>query len=211
MIIPIDYCEADQAIVTAFSNLADDCKDPGYWSDKGLEKLKSRIKDHYITVQKTRCCYCNNLILSRNHRVWDVEHIAARAKHVRFMFEPRNLAASCPDCNLSKGDKEVLVNPSRKTYPTASKDFKIIHPHFDRYEDHISCREFIYIPFTNKGKFTIYACDLLRFTVDFMGMKGSAADKSFEEEVDAAFNAKNEPGLADIALELIMLQIPTNQ
>ncbi|OPA89695.1 hypothetical protein BFW86_14580 [Pseudomonas fluorescens] len=202
-----NYCAADLAIVTAYGNLQDHLKDPDYWSDKSLEKLKSRVKDHYIDAQGVRCCYCNNHLNSKNHRVWDVEHIAARARHARFMFEPKNLAASCPDCNLRKGDKEVLVNPRRKTYPTKSKDFKIIHPHYDAYDQHISYKDYVYVPVSEKGKFTIYTCDLLRFTVSFLGMKGSAADTSFEEEVEAAFNDKADPELAELAIKLIHLEL----
>lgn len=206
----VEYCAADMAIVAAYGELESHQQTPDFWSDKTLEKLKSRVKDHYIEEQGVRCCYCNKHLNSKNHRVWDIEHIACRAKHARFMFEPKNLAASCPDCNLSKGDKEVLVNPRRKTYPVDSKGFKIIHPHYDIYDQHISYKEFVYVPISEKGKFTIYTCDLLRFTVSFLDMKGSAADTSFEEEVNAAFNAKADPVLADLAIELIELELSRN-
>ncbi len=203
----VDYCKSDQLLVAAYKAIQDKIKDPNYWSHAELEKLKKRAKEHYIEEQKTHCCYCNMHQNSKNHRIWDLEHIAPRAKYAHFMFEPKNLAAACPDCNTHKGDKEVLVNTRRRTYPTKSEDFKIVHPHYDKYTDHIKHRRFVYVPVTKKGKYTIYLCDLLRFTVDFIGASGSASDNSFEDEIDAAFNAEDDQSLANLALELIELQL----
>lgn len=191
----INYCTADRALVDAFDALDAPKKLGSYWTDSTLEKLKSRIKSHYIDIQNVRCCYCNQHQNSKNHRIWDVEHIAPRAKYAHFMFTPHNLAASCPDCNQSKGDTEVLVNPGRKTYPKKSEDFKIFHPHYDSYTDHILKSGFVYTPKSNKGKFTIYTCDLLRFATEFIDWSNSATDTSFEEEVDIAFEASPEAAM----------------
>lgn len=97
--------------------------------------------------------------------VWDIEHIMAKDKKVQFMFEPRNLCVACKDCNGAKSSKEVLVNPGRVRFPIRSRDYKIVHPHFDDYGEHISAvvPEEFYRPLTEKGEFTIITCRLLRF------------------------------------------------
>lgn len=70
--------------------------------------------------------------------VWDIEHIVSKDKKVQFMFEPRNLCVACKNCNGAKGSKEVLVNPNRIRFPSSSQNYKIIHPHFDTYHEHIN-------------------------------------------------------------------------
>lgn len=201
-----NYCDQDRVIVDTFDALAPHLKLGNYWADPGLENLKARVKTYYIDIQKTRCCYCQRHLGTKNHRQWDIEHIVPRAKHSHFLFVPKNLAASCPDCNKNKGDKEVLVNPRRKTYPTKSKDFKIIHPHYDQYHAHIKTFGMIYTPKTKKGKATIYACDLLRFATEFIDWENSAADTSFEAEIEVIFESSGHK--VSQALEAIADKLP---
>lgn len=203
---PIAYCAEDEECVKEYAALVPEAQRADYWLKPSLEKLKSRIKAFYIDAQKTRCCYCHRHLGSDNHRVWDVEHVASRARYPRFMFEPRNLAASCPDCNRVKGDTEVLVNKKRKTYPKRSTDFLLVHPHFDSYEDHIFQRNLIYVAKTEKGKKTIYTCDLLRFAQKFIDWDNSAGDTRFEKEVDAVFDGDTRASQA--AVEAIAAQLP---
>jgi len=208
---PIDYNEEDQAVVSAFEALAPEEQDGSFWSDLALNELKSRVKAYYITAQNTRCCYCDRHLGSTNHGVWNTEHVASRASHPRFMFKPTNLAASCPDCNINKGVKEVLTTPNRKTYPKTSSPrtssaFLIIHPHFDRYEDHIHRINMVYLPKSKKGKKTIFVCDLLRFAQNFIDWENSAADTSFEEEVDTVFD--EEPTVSQAAVDAVIAKLP---
>ena len=162
--------------------------DPDAWSAESIQALRATIKSHYIAAQHSKCCYCDRHLASENHRVWDVDHVVPRATHPRFTFEPRNLVASCPDCNIAKRDARVLKNNSRKTYPSKSEDFKILHPHLDTYGDHIFRYEHIYLPKTEKGKRTIYACDLLRFAQKYMDWATSLTDVRYETEVEAVMN-----------------------
>jgi hypothetical protein len=203
---PITYCDEDLALVNAFRALAPEAQLGSYWTDPSLENFRSRVKTFYIAAQNTRCCYCNRHLGTDNHRMWDVEHIASRSRHTHFMFEPVNLAASCPDCNNEKADKESLVNIKRKTYPKNSNAFRIVHPHFDRYEDHIYQIKMVYLPKTKKGTNTIYACNLLRFAQKFIAWENSAVDSSFEEEVDIVFDEK---ATAQAAIDAILAELPT--
>lgn len=94
----------------------------------------------------------------------DVEHILAKASYVQFMFEGRNLALSCPACNTSKGSKNVFMGKATPSvYPKNGSLFSIVHPHFDRYFDHIKIiNNCLYAPLSTKGTVTIDVCKLYR-------------------------------------------------
>ena len=65
--------------------------------------------------------------------------------------------------NCKKGTKEVLVNKNIEDYPKDGKGFKIIHPMYDRYSDHIELvGGILYRGKTPKGCFTINTCHLYR-------------------------------------------------
>jgi hypothetical protein len=93
----------------------------------------------------------------------------AKTDYPKFLFSEKNLAISCKDCNSVKSNKNVLVNPKRKTFPNKSKDYTIVHPHFDVYDEHIKviAGNQVYIPSDEKGKNTIEICGLLRFAFEF--------------------------------------------
>lgn len=155
------------------------------WNTPTINDLKAFIKSYYIAAQQSRCCYCDQHLASENHRVWDIDHIVPRSTHPRFTFEPRNLAAACPDCNIAKRDTRVLKNNARKTYPSTSADFKILHPHIDKFSDHIFRDRHLYLGKTEKGKQTIYTCDLLRFAQKYIDWTTSISDERFEGDVDS--------------------------
>lgn len=160
-----------------------------HWEDPTLSDVKSHIKTYYINAQANRCCYCNRFQASKGHRHWDAEHIVPRSSHANFTFEPLNLAAACPECNTSKSDKPVLKNQRRKTYPKKSSDFTIIHPHYDNFSDNIFVLgEFIYVGKTEKGKKTIYQCDLLRYAQNYIDWTTSISDTSFERTLTLALS-----------------------
>ena len=65
--------------------------------------------------------------------------------------------------NCKKGTKEVLVNERIEEYPKDGRGFKIIHPMYDRYSDHIELvGGILYRGKTPKGRFTIDTCKLFR-------------------------------------------------
>lgn len=195
---------ADLAIVSAFDALEPENKNGDYWNNAETVEVRAHIKAYYIAKQGTRCCYCNRHLGTTNHRAWDVEYVASRSVYPQFLFLPKNLAAACPDCNLKKGDKPSFVNEKRKTYPEGSDGFKIIHPHFDEFHDHILRKGLLYQAKTDKGKETIYTCDLLRFAVKYISWPNSAATDKFEKEVDLIVE---EGAAAEAALEEIAAAI----
>ncbi|EJG0707510.1 HNH endonuclease [Vibrio parahaemolyticus] len=163
MLSSIDYTEKELEIIN--SKLNEHGFNSDTWSDVDIEKIKNRIKKHYIEKQKYRCPYCKQKTKSKNGKLWDIEHIIPRKTAPQFMFEPKNLCASCIECNNFKSDKKVTSSKAVKTYPTQSRLFSIIHPHFDIYEEHILVVKegFYYVALKKKGAKTIEVCNLNRF------------------------------------------------
>ncbi|MEZ9796333.1 HNH endonuclease [Vibrio cyclitrophicus] len=160
---PVVYSEGELTLVNDF-NQRDDISGNDWGSDE-FNDIRMSIKSHYKIEQNYKCPYCAVEYPINHGMVWDIEHIVSKDKKVQFMFEPRNLCVACKDCNGAKGSEEVLVNPNRIRFPSSSQNYKIIHPHFDTYHEHINAivpGDF-YRPLSEKGEFTIITCRLLRF------------------------------------------------
>ncbi len=132
------------------------------WGCEELTDLRGEIKRFYLTEQARRCCYCRKQIQTNHGRVWDVEHVIARALRPEFTFEPQNLAIACVDCNSAKSDQNVLV-VERRTFPRRSDAYSIIHPHYDEWEDHLLFGNALFAPKSEKGARTIVVCKLYRY------------------------------------------------
>ena len=115
------------------------------WSDEDLKGIRRAIRSFYRKVQRASCAYCRRPISTVSVNNCHIEHIAPKSKYPNFLFEPRNLCVICADCNEIKRHQETIneiLDPlkranQRKEYPRSSTAFKIVHPHFDDYDDHI--------------------------------------------------------------------------
>ena len=162
---PVILSEESLAIIK------DKVKEPGFshtnWSDKDLESVRCEIRDHYRDVQRLSCVYCQGPVAMRSASGAPVEHIVPKSQHLGFIFEPKNLCVICPDCNEYKGKREVLAEPvlvaHRVNYPTDRMAFRIMHPHYDVYDDNIIKSNRLYVECSDKGGYTIYICNLNRF------------------------------------------------
>lgn len=142
------------------------------WGDIDLEELRKYVRDFYRIEQKGYCAYCKNELSLTSVLNCHVEHIVPKSKHIDFIFEPKNLCVICAECNQIKREQEVLScipdiltlsrGKIRKRYPSVSNGFKIVHPHFDNYKDHILIFGKFYVDMSPKGHFTIGACKLNR-------------------------------------------------
>lgn len=141
------------------------------WNSKTKEivDLKNSIRKHYSIVQNDICAYCRTPVRFDGFGE-PIEHIVPKKDKFRWMFHPYNLCISCFGCNTKKHFKNTLINPI-KSYkngyndiPLNSKEYKIIHPHFDSYSKYIQEKKLICIPKTAsiKGPETIQICDLNR-------------------------------------------------
>lgn len=153
---PIVYTADEQALIAT----ARDQKME--WGCDALEGIRKRIKQFYLAGQNLHCCYCRRRNPTTHGRAWDIEHVIAQALDSNFVFEPENLAVACIDCNAAKSDQVVLVRP-RKRFPRTSDAYSIVHPHYDRWEDHFVFGHFIYAPKSPKGSRTLEICKLYRY------------------------------------------------
>ncbi|WP_337065380.1 HNH endonuclease [Klebsiella oxytoca] len=151
-----------------------DLKSNSIWSSDSpeIKKIREELREHYKREQDGCCSYCR-IDNPQNHGLsWDVEHVAPQGDFPQFLFEPRNLALSCKDCNTAKNKKKVLdlskVDVS-KEYPEDGDCFIIVHPHFDCYQEHITIKrvgeKIIYYPQEGKGINTYKMCNLSRYIV----------------------------------------------
>lgn len=156
---------------------------------KYIKSFKKNLREDMYEKQNKLCAYCRihvPLACVPMHR----EHIVYKDEHPQWMFLPENLCVACPTCNEFKGTDEVLEAPKTKTYPKSSAGFKIIHPLYDKYSDHIELvGDVLYKGKSKKGVFTINTCHLYR--VDLA-----------EERVDMKMLAENK---GNIIAELIGL------
>lgn len=141
------------------------------WSDDDLLLVRKEIRDFYRKEQKGICSYCKHVVSVTSASNCHIEHIAPKSLHLKFMFNPKNLCVVCADCNEIKRSQETIgtipetMNKAqvRTQYPTSSSAFKIVHPHFDNYDEHILIINGYYIDKSSKkGNFTIGACNLNR-------------------------------------------------
>jgi hypothetical protein len=145
------------------------------WSGDDLALLRQFIRDHYRDQQIGICSYCRGTVSVHSAANCHVEHIAPKSKYLDFIFEPKNLCVICADCNEIKRSQEtlndvpdtVVKGNSRKRYPRSSRAFKIVHPHFDNWDEHIEQFGGFYVDKSDKGHFTIGACRLNRRLREF--------------------------------------------
>lgn len=162
----ITYTKEIQTIIA--KKLKDPSFEPSEWNSDELLPVRRYIRNYYRRAQNFKCAYCKKSVSMQSVDNAHIEHILAKSRNRSFIFEPRNLCVVCADCNVIKRSKEIegkhedVLKKTTKRYPKTSKAFRIVHPHFDNYYDHIViCGDF-YLDRTEKGSFTIMACRLNR-------------------------------------------------
>lgn len=188
---PVEYSNTNQPIVDSFNDLPKGQKSADYWNQDEVKPVRKQIKNHYITEQQQKCCYCNVHFPTKHNMVWDAEHVIPRTTEPRFLFEPRNLAIACKDCNCEKSDKEVRVNPGLARFPDESADYKIVHPHFDDYSTHIRWIGTLCKPESKKGIYTIEACGLLRLSLNPLGEKVIPSNLAVDRQIGILVDMKD--------------------
>lgn len=183
---PVEYVGAAAKVVADFAALPENEKVAAHWSRDDVGPARKIIKDHYIKEQERRCCYCRTKQDTANNAVWDGEHVIARDNRPEFMFEPRNLAIACKDCNIAKGAQEVLRNPARKSFADKSEHYLIVHPHFDDYDDHLLWFGPLVAPAgtgSDKGTNTINMCKLHRYAANCAGLTRDVGDQRYRDRI----------------------------
>lgn len=149
-------------------------EDKTYWdnTNEPMTSIRKKIREHFLSAQNYQCCYCKMTKQEDHGLTWDVEHILPKILYPKFTFEPLNLAVSCKECNRSKWNNDIVIDSSKlnERYLSTSTNISIIHPHLDRYEDHLQVVRFgenrIFHTRVNnsiKGDNTFRVCNLMRF------------------------------------------------
>jgi uncharacterized protein (TIGR02646 family) len=95
-------------------------------------RFKKAITKQLIKRQKRRCAFCGTRLFGEED---PRDHIAPKAKHKEFTFEPRNLVLTCYPCNsICKKSQDTIVR-KKKQYGRCT--FSIVHPYLDVPSDHI--------------------------------------------------------------------------
>lgn len=173
------------------------------WSDEDLKPLRIEVRNFYRDMQKGRCAYCRKDISLRSASNCHVEHIAPKSLHEKFIFTPENLCVICADRDEIKRAQETMCAipdtvVARKTrrvrYPCTTNAFYIVHPHFDKYDDHILMVGKFYVDMTDKGGFTIRVCDLNKRLRKFGWEMPPSSDEDLAE-VMGDFLATSDPAI----------------
>lgn len=148
-------------------------EDTDYWdnTNEPMISIRKKIRNHFLLTQNYQCCYCKMTKQEDHGLVWDIEHILPKILYPKFTFEPLNLAISCKECNRAKWNKDVIIEHSRLNDRYASSsNISIIHPHFDKYEDHLQVIRYgenrifhTRVKDSIKGDNTFILCNLMRF------------------------------------------------
>lgn len=96
--------------------------------------IKKRIKEKLLSIQGPFCIYCGLHfdVVGTAQR----EHIADKDRYPEFTFTNQNLALACSFCNgFEKKSTKNVVSKKSKNYRNC--EFSIIHPYFDKIEDHL--------------------------------------------------------------------------
>jgi len=126
------------------------------WDSGQLSLYKYRIRKYLLKEFNRKCCYCGGELTPDMYPV-AIEHIIPKKIVKEFTMEFMNLGLACDRCNSLKSVRSPLIGPLMNTssYPNAD-DFKIIHPFYHDYNDHISIEEpGIYVKKDDRGLATI--------------------------------------------------------
>lgn len=181
------------------SKLADEGFNHKCWGDEDLLPVRKAIREHYREIQLGKCSYCQNPVSLTSASNCHVEHIAPKSKYFNFIFEPKNLCVVCADCNEIKREQEVLnevpdtiIRGARRVkYPRTSNAFKIVHPHFDNYSEHIEIFNGYYVDLSVKGHFTIGACKLNRHLHEFGWEQECISEADISEQMSIYLESKD--------------------
>lgn len=115
------------------------------WDDMENEELKNFKKNLRQSLKSNIYCpYCRRRLQRKNYD--QIDHIIFKADYDHYTFQPLNLVLACRRCNNNKLNNNVLLDDfidefkdlTWKEYPENGTYFKIIHPYYDDYSQHMA-------------------------------------------------------------------------
>lgn len=141
--------------------------------------FKEHVWASLYKAQVGRCCFCRRTMMDKTGA--HLEHFVDKGQYASFTFEIRNLALSCPTCNVRKNGRFAalagrLQREAKRSgralvprcpvlttelvpgapFPTGANDFRWVNPHVDAYSTHIDwSKGWVFHGKTKKGLRTI--------------------------------------------------------
>lgn len=115
---------------------------PGGEDENSLRSAKAKIRHLHLTRHGNKCCYCRFPLHGGGHFVVDPEHVLPKSKDAyrSLAYTVWNLGMSCKRCNMQYKNSKIdfVVDPTAAAAFQDSANYRLIHPNFDLYKDHIS-------------------------------------------------------------------------
>ncbi|MBM1689281.1 HNH endonuclease [Sulfitobacter geojensis] len=193
---------AETGVITSMLATAKpwDCKksDPLYTA---VQAIKKRIEEFHLKRHNDQCCYCRRYLGGAGHFMIDREHVLPKSKpaYLPLSFTIWNLGVSCKRCNMQYKKERVdfVVDDTNVAARLLSTNYLLIHPNFDKYQDHIG-HSLNQEDGITVQKFTTRAgSDKAEYTYTFFDLRGLEID-GFD---DAQGAMENEEILGEGALE----------
>lgn len=149
-----------------------------------VQAIKKKIEVFHLARHNNQCCYCRRSLAGAGHFMIDREHVLPKSvpAYRPLTFTIWNLGISCKRCNMEYKKERVdfVVDNADEDARLLSSNYLLIHPNFDKYEDHIS-----HILNQENGrvvqKFTKQAGSVkAEFTYTFFNLRGLEVD-GFDE------------------------------
>lgn len=189
--------------------------DPWDWSPKGtqgafLAAVKVKIREYHLQRHEGSCCYCRRSLKGEFNLVIDREHVLPKSvpDYRSLTYTMWNLAAACKRCNMKyKGVKtDFVVFPGVSAEYESEANYRIIHPNFDLYEEHL-----------DRSAVAKGTKQIVKYTVVGGSPKGDYTYTYFnlrELEIrsfDALQTGQAEPDLGEMAMKVQLLAKASGQ
>lgn len=142
----LDTClfsyDEQQAIAAALATEKPWDWKPGGAAQAALVAAKIKIRDLQLARHGDRCCYCRFPLHGGGHFIVDPEHVLPKSldAYRSLSYTIWNLGIACKRCNMQykRANIDFVIDTVNEAAFQSSANYRLIHPNFDLYKDHIS-------------------------------------------------------------------------
>lgn len=115
---------------------------PGVTEEATLVAVKVKIRDLHRARHGDRCCYCRFPLHGGGHFIVDPEHVLPKSldSYRPLAYTVWNLGIACKRCNMQykRAKIDFVIDAVTAAAFQDSANYRLIHPNFDLYKEHIS-------------------------------------------------------------------------
>lgn len=115
---------------------------PGGTEEATLVAAKVKIRDLHRARHGDRCCYCRFPLHGGGHFIVDPEHVLPKSldSYRPLAYTVWNLGIACKRCNMQykRAKIDFVIDAVTAAAFQDSANYRLIHPNFDLYKEHIS-------------------------------------------------------------------------